>query len=513
MPFPSSPAETYRTLLQTMCASLGVEQSLYELFHFLHVHIPFERALCYNIDRRKRLMTLFIDYTAHSYVKESQSMKLVEMLDWKDLVHGFFDKEHKITLDNNVQSTQSIFFTYSQNFPQPFGSLLAIMLHAAAHPQKEKRLHTLFLLNSKPDAFTEDHVQLLATLRDPLQQLTHSFFLTDAEPRLHLTTEGPLPSSPEALLRRCPGLETVMRLVDVVAPMANTVLIQGPTGVGKELVADTLHNLSPRCARPFIKVNCGAIPETLVDSEFFGFEKGAFTGAVSSRPGYFEQAQGGSIYLDEIGELSLNAQTRLLRVLENQEVRRVGGTRRIPLDVRIIAATHRDLWAMTRRGAFREDLCYRLHVFPIAVPPLCERPGDIPVLVDYFYRLYVKKSGLDSPPVLSHRTVRELMARSWPGNVRQLRYAVEQALLRSLAAHSPEMLFAGEEKTRPAPPSKPVPTTAAQIRQALRKAGGRIQGQQGAAALLGVSPSTLRNRMRALGITLPRQRKAGPPKR
>lgn len=221
--------------------------------------------------------------------------------------------------------------------------------------------------------------------------------------------------SPEALLRRCPGLKREMRQVDIVAPRNSTVLIQGPSGSGKELVAETIHSLSPRAERPLIKVNCGAIPPTLLDSELFGHEKGAFTGAASAHAGYFEQARGGTLYLDEIGELELPVQVRLLRVLESREIRRVGGTRRIPVDVRIIAATHRNLEEMVRDGRFREDLWYRLCVYPLDIPALAHRPGDIPVLASHFYTVYAREMEASSPPVLSSRFLLDLASRRGRG--------------------------------------------------------------------------------------------------
>lgn len=495
-------------MLENSFATLGVEESIYMLFKFLRKYIPFERALCYNIDRRKQIMTLFIDYTDNSYIKEPQSMKLIKVLQWDEIVHLFTDKKNRVTLFNNVKCNK-LLQEYIVNLPQDTKSLLTIMLHTEHIKESQReRQHTLFFLSQNPEAFTQAHASLLADVRGILEKLTHSFFVSEPDPQLVLTTDGPLPASSEALLRRCPGLTSVMREVDVVAPMSTTVLIKGPTGVGKELIADTLHALSSRCAGPLVKVNCGAIPDSLLDSEFFGSEKGAFTGAFATKQGYFEQAQGGTIYLDEIGELSQPAQVRLLRVMEGQELRRVGGVRRIPLDVRIIAATHRDLWDMENRGLFRQDLCYRLHVFPIEIPTLAERPGDIPVLVDYFYKLYIRKAGLEHPPTLSHKTIRQLVSRPWPGNVRQLRYAVERALLLSMAAKSSEITFDDKHSVTRATPSAPAPTSADDICMALEKSQGRIQGEGGAAELLNVHPATLRNRMKSLGIPLPRQGKA-----
>jgi transcriptional regulator with GAF, ATPase, and Fis domain len=308
------------------------------------------------------------------------------------------------------------------------------------------------------------------------------------------------------------GMKATMEMVRQVAPLNSPVLLLGETGVGKEVVADAIHYTSSKRGGPFIKVNCGAIPENLLDSELFGHEKGAFTGAITQKMGRFERAEKGSIFLDEIGELPLQAQVRLLRVLQHKEIERVGGTRTIPVDVRIIAATHRDMEEMIRSGAFREDLWFRLNVFPIMIPPLRHRKEDIPALVHYFIERKSKDLKIYPQPAVRAEDVERLRAYHWPGNVRELENLIERELIHERGkGKSPRLTFEHFHMLRKA--QGPAPryetdhdmttldeTMARHIRQALQIAGGKISGDAGAARLLGINPNTLRSRMRKLDI-------------
>jgi transcriptional regulator with GAF, ATPase, and Fis domain len=288
------------------------------------------------------------------------------------------------------------------------------------------------------------------------------------------------------------------------------VLLLGETGTGKEVIANAIHYSSRRKDGPLIKVNCGAIPETLVDSELFGHEKGAFTGAVSQKRGRFERANKGTIFLDEIGELPAQAQVRLLRVLQTKEIERVGGTTSIPVDVRILSATNRNLEKMIASGRFREDLWFRLNVFPIMIPPLRQRREDIAALVHHFIDRKSKEMKLTERPALAPGALDRLMVYDWPGNVRELENLVERALIQqrngvlSFETLSAPQVPVSHEVTRDAGRNRTVLSldeiNSQHIRQALETAGGKINGPGGAAQILGLHPNTLRSRMSKLGI-------------
>jgi transcriptional regulator with GAF, ATPase, and Fis domain len=309
------------------------------------------------------------------------------------------------------------------------------------------------------------------------------------------------------------GLRRVMELVRQVAYLDSPVLLMGETGVGKEIIAGAVHNLSMRREGPFIKVNCGALPQSLMDAELFGHEKGAFTGAIAQKRGLFERAQGGTLFLDEIGELSPEAQVKLLRVLQEKEIERLGGTDTIHVDIRIIAATHRNLELLLERGQFREDLYYRLKVFPIVIPPLRDRKVDIPMLVQHFIQKKAREMKRIISPSLVPGAIDQLKEYHWPGNVRQLENTVERA-----------MILCNDNLLRFEPMIQPtdrkitiyqIPDTAEsfsldltvsnQIKKALAKARGKVHGKGGAAELLGINPGTLRHKMRKLGIPFGRK--------
>ncbi len=312
--------------------------------------------------------------------------------------------------------------------------------------------------------------------------------------------------SAEELVGESPAMQTLLAQIRAVARTDTTVLIQGETGTGKGLVARLIHRLSLRSNKPLVTVNCAGLAPGLIESEFFGHEKGAFTGAIARRAGRFELAHGGTIFLDEIGDLPPDLQVKLLAVLQEGQFERVGGNRTLRVDVRVIAATNRDLTEAVQAGKFREDLYYRLNVFPITVPPLRERKEDLPLLVDYFVGRVAGRLGRRLAGVTPEGMAR-LLEYDWPGNVRELQHVIERAAILSPGPYLeiPELGrdVAGGDESKPAKLSE---VQREHIRRVLEMTGWVIEGPRGAARLLGLHPNTLRYRMRKLGIERPRGR-------
>jgi transcriptional regulator with GAF, ATPase, and Fis domain len=296
-------------------------------------------------------------------------------------------------------------------------------------------------------------------------------------------------------------LQTVLARAAKVAPTDSTVLIMGETGTGKELIARAIHKRSKRAERAFISVNCAAVPSSLIMSELFGHEKGAFTGALQRRPGRFELAEGGTIFLDEVGDLPMETQIALLRVLQEREFERVGGTETLRANVRVISATNRDLHAGIADGAFRSDLYYRLNVFPIELPPLRERKDDVPQLVNYFVNRYAKRAGKKIKHI-QKKALEALQEYSWPGNVRELQNVIERSLIigETNEFSIDKSWVANEPQSPGSPTSSQKANERQRIEAALAQSQGRISGAHGAAAKLGMPPSTLESKIRSLKI-------------
>jgi formate hydrogenlyase transcriptional activator len=304
----------------------------------------------------------------------------------------------------------------------------------------------------------------------------------------------------DTIVGRHGGLRAVLSQVEIVAPTNATVLISGETGTGKELIARAIHELSPRHNRNLVKLNCAAIPSGLLESELFGHEKGAFTGALMQKKGRFELADGGSLFLDEIGDIPLELQPKLLRAVQEQEFERLGSAHTIHVNVRMIAATHRNLPEMIREGKFREDLFYRLNVFPVAIPPLRERREDIPLLVNHFVSKLSRQMGRQIKTI-PPRTIEVLTNHPWKGNVRELANFLERAVVLSqgeeLKVPTGELIASSPEMT---PISTFQQAERGVIINALRAASGRVAGKGGAAERLGLKRTTLQNKMRKLAI-------------
>jgi transcriptional regulator with GAF, ATPase, and Fis domain len=350
----------------------------------------------------------------------------------------------------------------------------------------------------------------LRSEKDRLQLLTDKL----AQEKLYLEDEIRAEAKFEEIVGKSPALHRVLKLVETVAPTDSTVLIYGETGTGKELIARAIHNLSPRSSKTFVKLNCAAIPTGLLESELFGHEKGAFTGAVTQRIGRLELANHGTLFLDEIGDIPLELQPKLLRILQEREFERLGSTRTLSTDVRLIAATNRDLGAMVEEQKFRSDLFFRLNVFPVEVPALRERPEDIPLLVRHFAEEFSRRMN-KTIETISSETMNALCQYHWPGNIRELQNVIERAVILSPGPALVVPLVETQPHTLPAPATEdakskstrrpPVRSILAEVDRdeiihALEQADGRIGGPNGAAARLGLKRTTFITRMNKLGV-------------
>jgi len=306
----------------------------------------------------------------------------------------------------------------------------------------------------------------------------------------------------EQIIGNSPALESVLEQVELVAPTDSTVLIQGETGTGKELIARAIHNLSARCGRPFIKLNCAAIPFDLLESELFGHERGAFTGAIAQKIGRFELADKGTLFLDEVGDIPPGLQPKLLRVLQEQEFERLGSTRTHQVDVRLVAATNRNLPDMVKRNEFRSDLYYRLNVFPVPLPPLRQRREDIPALVEHFVDIYARRMSKQIDEI-SPETMSELASYPWPGNIRELQNFIERSVILTSGSvlESPVASLRNAAEAESLGPITLEDAEREHIRKILGQSRWVVAGPNGAAARLGIKRSTLYFRMQKLGIS------------
>ena len=389
---------------------------------------------------------------------------------------------HMVLVDDKPMSDDPLWVSVLQTFAARAGAELE-------REQANERLR---------DALAE-----VERLKNQLQ--AENLYLQEEIKREHDFTE---------MVGNSPALVNLLRRVERVADTDATVLVQGETGSGKELIARALHSHSRRRQRPLVKVNCGAVPASLLESELFGHVKGAFTGAIDRRIGRFELADGGTLFLDEIGELPLELQVKLLRVLQEQEFEPVGSSRTVRVNVRIIAATNRDLAAEVTAGRFRSDLFFRLNVVPLTVPPLRERTADIPPLVTFFLARFTAKFGRRVERV-ERDTMERLLANAWPGNVRELQNVIERAVVLSagpVLRLGPDLLPVDESAARAADTGRPDPAALLTLHECERRhiqavlahTGGIVEGTGGAARILDMHPNTLRSRMKKLGLQRPR---------
>ncbi len=467
--------------------------ALTSMFNFLAKEIPFDHIVCYSVHRKEKQMTLFLEYG-----REVELAKLafpLEPLIPQRQYTQVMEKGCKEVIFVNTKASNKM-KNFTDQMIHPFASFAYFMFD---YNKTEDKFMLCAVTSKGENNFSSKHITLLNEVRPLLISILSQIYQDSPESYEFISPKGNLPQNYHEQLKMCHDLKKIVKTIELLALYDTTVLIRGSTGTGKELIASTLHTLSNRKAKAFVPVNCAAIPESLLESELFGYEKGAFTGAVQMKKGFFEQAEGGTIFLDEVGELSLNAQARLLRVLETKKIQRVGSEKILNLDIRIIAATHRNLSAMVEEKTFREDLYYRLNILTIEVPPLEQRKKDIRTLAEYFYTYFMKRMQIAEPPVFTNKSMRILLDYSWPGNVRELRSSIEKGIISAILEEKEELDFSF------LPTSKPAQTqvktlTDEEIYKALNTSKWRIQGSNGAAKILGVPPSSLRSRMRASHI-------------
>jgi transcriptional regulator with GAF, ATPase, and Fis domain len=499
----------FREATLRICGSLEIEEAMSRFVRYVRSFIPADRMLLLVYESDLQALRTVASATAEAGQKvdvltpvQGQAREWIERL-------ASSSHEDAVLVDSQEQNPVAREVLRSHGVQG--SSFLRMRLVT-----DDGRLAGVALTAEGADRYGEEHARLLLLLKDPFtialaNTLDHDEVvrLRDrlADDNRYLNREL-LRISGDQIIGADFGLREVMHEVQHVAPTESPVLLTGETGAGKDVVANAIHLGSPRREGPFIAVNCGAIPESLLDSELFGHEKGAFTGALSKKRGRFERADKGTILLDEIGEMPLEAQVRLLRVLQHREIERVGGTDRIPVDIRIIAATNKDLPAMVKAGRFREDLWFRINVFPIAIPPLRDRPSDIPALVQHFVERKTRELKIGETPRLAPGAIDDLMAYDWPGNVRELENLVERSMILS---HGEPLRFddlCSSPSMSAGAPSLETETEALDldtmnkrhIQRVLGMTGGQIHGPGGAGELLGVNPNTLRARMKKLSI-------------
>ena len=508
--------EFFRQATLRICGSLDIEKALLKCLHYIEDFMPVTEMYLNLFEPGMgivwNLATVNRDGSQPPFPPTPMSKEAIDRIE-----SGYrLERMVKIIDRADLDPVTRLLLPHTEFSKQ---SYLVMILEIEG-----EQLGALGIAAEGEEQFTETHARLISFLCEPLaiavsnalryQEVLKLKEMVDAENR-DLNRELRYFSG-DKIVGAEYGLNGVMEMVRQVAPLNSPVMLLGETGVGKEVIANAIHYSSPRKNAPFVKVNCGAIPDSLLDSELFGHERGAFTGAVSQKRGRFERAEKGSIFLDEIAELPAQAQVRLLRVLQEKEVERVGGTKPIPVDGRIIVATHRNLEERVRTGEFREDLWFRVNIFPIMIPPLRHRKEDIPALVHHFVGRKSKELKIHTPPSVSAEGIERLKAYHWPGNVRELENLIERELIHSRGhrANVPlrfEHFDAPAEGTPPRgllemnPKLLPLDEAMARhIRKALDQTGGKIYGRDGAANILGINPNTLRSRMKKLGISFGR---------
>jgi len=504
--------EFFREATIRICGNLEIEQALFSTLVFLRSSIPIDIIFLEYYDKSIEAMRTLAKATPQS----GELLDLVAHVSdkaKKQTKQKYGTKKNKVILYNNPD--EELLSKELLSFHQIIASsLLVIVLESGNQP-----IGTVVMILTGKVKLNQKQIEYLSLLKEPFaialsnhkkhREVTRlKELLADDNKYLHQQLRH---LSGAEIIGANYGLKDVMQKVSQVANLDSPVLLLGETGVGKDVIANAIHYSSPRSNKPFITVNCGAIPESLIDSELFGHEKGAFTGAISQKRGRFERADTGTIFLDEIGELPWQAQVRLLRVLQTKEFERVGGTETIKPDIRIIVATNRNLEQMVAEQTFRKDLWFRLNVFPIHIPPLRTRREDIPELAQYFIELKSVELKLSKPPKLSNSAKDLFTSYYWPGNVRELQNVVERELILNPTGPLKFMHLKTQNESHGVTQKEKQNITedaltnldsiiSNHIEKILKLTKGRIHGKGGAAELLGINASTLRNRMNKLGI-------------
>lgn len=419
----------FRDFTLSICSSLHIEAAMCDTLHMLEPYLPADEMYLCMFDYQNSTFKIIARATKHDGILINQ----IHPLPPDGLAAIRRIDRTKATILNNVKDDTIVKSILADRQHSSLSCLL-VPLTIDGHI-----IGSALFFNSDAQKYTKEHVEMMTLVNQPFciavaNALEHINLLQVKnrlnEENVKLKKEIHSINDTE-VIGSATGLSEVYEMLQLVAPLNSPVLIMGATGTGKEVIANAIYKHSSRNQGPFVKVNCGAIPDTLIDSELFGHEKGAFTGAISKKIGRFERANMGTIFLDEIGELPPEAQVRLLRVIQEREIERVGGTQSIPIDIRIICATNRSLKDMVEEGTFREDLFFRINVFPIFIPPLRQRTQDIPLLVDFFVKNKAQEMGLRHVPKVLDKDIEILKKYSWPGNVRELQNIMERSLILS----------------------------------------------------------------------------------
>ena len=505
--------EFFKNATLRLCSSLNPDKAIHKLLHYVKDFIPLRGMNLGMVDVDNGIFHFTAwastknDPRPHPKIQVPKEQKQILAKNWASHERFYVYNDLKKLDQNYLKTLKKIW---------KFNSMLIMKFDVEG-----QRIGGMTVWMDEPNGFTEEHVRLINLLHDPAaiamsNMLKHQEanslkeILAENNKYLHdqlIRIRG------DDVIGAVSGLKNVMEMVQQVASMDSPVLLLGETGVGKEVIANVIHTSSKRKNNPFVKINCGAIPETLIDSELFGYEKGAFTGANKQKRGKFEVANTGTIFLDEIGELTQPAQVRLLRVLQEKEIERVGGSAIIPIDTRIVCATHRNIPYLIEKGVFREDLWYRLNVFPINIPPLRHRKEDIPALVNHFVQKKTTEMKIRKIPTVASDAMEKLAEHSWPGNVRELENLVERSLIVNRNKKDSNSLLFNELIVPSGNPNGtgmlsmdqqflPLEQAIKQrIQQALKLSNGKVRGKDGAAKLLQVNHNTLTSKMRKLKLS------------